>query len=116
MPASSSGPGAIVLQEWWGLVNHIKDVADRLAADMYHGETTISPDDAGKLMRALDIGRAETDLRGAIGYLLLRDEVTSDHDGAGHAFFNDTRPEVYHEAHAATCWSRMLAFYRDHVR
>ena len=31
-PASGSGPGIIVLQEWWGLVDHIKDVADRFAA------------------------------------------------------------------------------------
>ena len=38
----------IVLQEWWGLVDHIKDVAERFAAegfvalapDLYHGETT----------------------------------------------------------------------------
>ena len=37
-------------------------------------------------------------------------------EGADHAFFNDTRAEAYDEAHAATCWSRMLAFYRDHVR
>jgi len=38
------------------------------------------------------------------------------YEGVDHAFFNDTRPEVYDEAHAATCWSRMLAFYREHVR
>ena len=37
-------------------------------------------------------------------------------DGADHAFFNDTRAEVYDKVHAATCWSRMLAFYREHVR
>jgi len=36
--------------------------------------------------------------------------------GADHAFFNDTRPEVYDAARAATCWSRLLAFYREHVR
>ena len=30
-PASGSGPGVIVIQEWWGLVPHVKDVADRLA-------------------------------------------------------------------------------------
>ena len=37
-------------------------------------------------------------------------------DGADHGFFNDTRGEVYHAAYAATCWSRILAFYREHVR
>ena len=77
-PASGSGPGVIVIQEWWGLVGHIKSVADRFAAagftalapDLYHGESTKSPDDAGKLMMALDIERTEKDLRGAVDYLL----------------------------------------------
>ena len=32
--AGSSGPGVIVIQEWWGLVDHIKDVADRFAAEL----------------------------------------------------------------------------------
>jgi carboxymethylenebutenolidase len=76
-PEGGGGPGVIVLQEWWGLVPHIRDVADRfaregfvaLAPDLYHGETTTSPDEAGKLMMALDIGRAEKDLRGAVRYL-----------------------------------------------
>lgn len=46
-PGSGSGPGVIVVQEWRGLVDHIKDVADRFAAagfvalapDIYHGAT-----------------------------------------------------------------------------
>ena len=71
------GPGVIVIQEWWGLVGHIKNVADRFAAagyvalapDLYHGKETTSPDDAGKLMMALNIDRAEKDLRGACDYL-----------------------------------------------
>ena len=89
VPASGGGPGVVVLQEWWGLVDHIKEVADRFAAagfvalapDLYHGESTTSPDDAGKLMMALDIGRVEQDLRGAIDALLARDEVTSERVG-----------------------------------
>ena len=32
-PTSGSGPGVIVIQEWWGLVPHIKEVADRLAGE-----------------------------------------------------------------------------------
>lgn len=76
-PESGAGPGVIVLQEWWGLVGHIKTVADRFAAagyvalapDLYHGEATKSPDEAGKLMMALEIDRAEKDLRGAVDYL-----------------------------------------------
>jgi carboxymethylenebutenolidase len=77
-PASGSGPGVIVIQEWWGLVDHVKKLADRFAAagyvalapDLYHGEAAKSPDEAGKLMMALRIDETEKDLRGAVGYLL----------------------------------------------
>jgi len=76
-PASGRGPGILVLQEWWGLVGHIKKVCDRFAAegfsalapDMYHGLTASEPDGAGKLFMALNIGQAEKDLRGAATYL-----------------------------------------------
>ena len=72
-PAQGKGPGVLVLQEWWGLVGHIKNVCDRFAAegfsalapDMYHGKTATEPDEAGKLFMALNIGQAEKDLRGA---------------------------------------------------
>ena len=204
-PASGSGPGVIVIQEWWGLVQHVKDVADRfagegfvaLAPDLYHGRNTTSPDEAGKLMMALEIDRAERDLRGAIDFLLARDDVAGERvgtvgfcmggqlslfaacanarvgacvdfygihpnvtpdlaslqapvlgffaerdgfvtpkaarklesdlraagreveitifDGADHAFFNDSRPDVYHAGYAAECWTRMVAFYRRHL-
>lgn len=71
------GPGVLVIQEWWGLVGHIREVAERfaeagftaLAPDLYHGEKTTSPDEAGKLLMALDVERAERDLRGAAEYL-----------------------------------------------
>jgi carboxymethylenebutenolidase len=77
-PESGSGPGVLVIQEWWGLVEHIKRVADRLAAsgyvvlapDLYHGEATRSPDEAGKLMMALRVEETEKDLRGAAAHLL----------------------------------------------
>lgn len=206
LPASGTGPGVVVIQEWWGLVDHIKSVADRfasagfvaLAPDMYHGQATKSPDDAGKLMMALRIDQVEKDLRGAIDYVLGRPETTSktvgtvgfcmggqlslyaacenpkvgacvdfygvhpnvqpnlanlrapvlgffaERDGfvtpevarkvesdlkaagkkveihifagADHAFFNDTRPEVYHADYAKQAWDRMIAFYREHVK
>ena len=85
LPEKGQGPGIIVIQEWWGLVPHIEDLCRRFAAegfvalapDMYHGRTTRSPDDAGKLMMALDIDRAEQDLRGAVTALKSRSEVTS---------------------------------------
>ncbi len=78
IPGAGKGPGVIVIQEWWGLVPHIKDVCDRFAAegfvalapDLYHGKSTTSPDEAGKLMMALRIDETEKDLRGAITFLL----------------------------------------------
>ncbi|MFP6598106.1 MAG: dienelactone hydrolase family protein [Candidatus Hydrogenedentota bacterium] len=206
VPESGGGPGVIVLQEWWGLVDHIKDVCDRFAAagyvalapDLYHGESSTSPDDAGKLMMAINIAETEKDMAGAITHLLSLDETTSSnvgtvgfcmggqlslyaacanptvgacvmfygihpevhpdipalqapfmgffaendpmvtpdaahalesalkdagksadvtvYEGADHAFFNDTREDVYHEAHAKDCWNRMLAFYGANVK
>ena len=205
VPASGKGAGVIVLQEWWGLVPHIKDVADRFAAegfvalapDLYHGEAAKSPDEAGKLMMALDIAQTERDLRGAIEYLLAHESVEGDtvgtvgfcmggvlslyaasvnrqvgacvvfygihpkvnpplqnlqapvlglyaerdksvppsaareletklkslgkqaevhvYEGTDHAFFNDTRPEVYDPTAAADAWRRTLEFFREHL-
>jgi carboxymethylenebutenolidase len=37
------------------------------------------------------------------------------YEGAGHAFFNDTRPEAYNRKLADDSWMRMLAFYREHL-
>lgn len=76
-PAAGKGPGVLVIQEWWGLVQHIKNVCDRFAAegftalapDMYHGKTASEPDGAGKLFMALNIAQAEKDLRGAASFL-----------------------------------------------
>lgn len=83
--AGGSGPAVLVIQEWWGLVPHIKDVVDRYAAegftalapDLYHGETTTEPDEAGKLMMALNLEQAAKDLRGAISYLEQADATSS---------------------------------------
>jgi len=84
IPENGSGPGVIVIQEWWGLVEHIKDVCERfasegfvaLAPDLYHGKTTKSPDEAGKLMMSLRIDEAEKDISGAIEYLLDHEATT----------------------------------------
>jgi|ERR1700752_883362 len=204
-PEQGSGPGVVVIQEWWGLVDHIKDVCDRfanegfvaLAPDLYHGKTTKSPDEAGKLMMAIRIDEAERDLGAAVQYLLALDSMTSKtigvvgfcmggalalytatknqnvgacvvfygihpkvkpdlpklnapvlgvfgekdasvppdvaHDlerrvkdlgkqievkiyaGADHAFFNDTRPEVYKPEAATDAWQRTIAFLRQHL-
>ena len=204
-PATGGGPGVIVIQEWWGLVPHITDVTERFAAagfvalapDLYHGEKATGPDQAGKMMMAMNIEQAETDLRGAIRYLLEQPGVTgptvgtvgfcmggalslfaasknpevgacvvfygghpkvhpdlpnlqapvlgiwAGKDGfvtpdvvkqldqqltalgkphefhtyanADHAFFNDTRPEVYDAAASADAWRRTIDFFRSHL-
>jgi carboxymethylenebutenolidase len=203
-----SGPGLIVIQEWWGLVDHIKDVCDRFAAegftalapDLYHGATTREPDEAGKLMMALNMETAAKDMSGSVDYLLGLDSVAGDqvgvtgfcmggglalmlavqrpdvigacvpyyglipwehaqpdwsqldapvlghyaendgfftpelaaqlqeqlrglgkdatlvvHPGVDHAFFNDTRPEVYNEATAAAAWEQTIEFLRANL-
>lgn len=84
---AGSGPGVLVIQEWWGLVPHIKDVVDRFAAagftalapDLYHGESSTEPDGAGKLMMALNIEQAAKDMSGAID--LLQDRTGSEKVG-----------------------------------
>ena len=206
VPKSGSGPGVVVIQEWWGLVDHIKDVCDRFAAegfvalapDVYHGQTTKAPDEAGKLMMALRIKQAEKDLAGAISYLLAHQSTTGNkvgivgfcmggalslyvatknssvgacvvfygvhpnvkpdlpnlqapvlgiyaerdtfappasvheleeklrtlgksiethiYPGTDHAFFNDTRPEVYNAAAAADAWAKTVAFLTKNLR
>lgn len=89
IPEKGNGPGVVVIQEWWGLVDHIKDVCDRFAAegyvalapDLYHGETTKSPDEAGKMMMSLQIDQAEKDLRGAVEFLLGLEATNGDKVG-----------------------------------
>ena len=87
IPAAGRGPGVVVIQEWWGLVDHVRDVCERLARegfvalapDLYRGESTTDPGEAERLMMDLDLPRAEEDLAQAIGALLNHDAV----EGAG---------------------------------
>jgi len=66
--------GVVVIQEWWGLDDHIRSVTDRfadagfvaLAPDLYHGTVASSPDEAEKLRMTLDIDRAGSELRQAV--------------------------------------------------
>jgi len=82
-PPSGSGPGLIVIQEWWGLNPQIKRTADRFAAegfvalapDLYHGQTTAEPDEAQKLMMSMEMDKAAKDLSGAASYLRDHDAV-----------------------------------------
>lgn len=85
VPATGSGPGVIVLQEWWGLNNQIREECERfadegfvaLAPDIYRGVATSEPDEAPKLMMALNIEQAAKDMAGAVRHLAGRDDVTS---------------------------------------
>ena len=205
VPEQGSGPGVVVIQEWWGLVDHIKDLCDRfagegfvaLAPDLYYGKSTKSPDEAGKLMMALRIDEAERDLSAAAQYLANHDSTNSEkigvvgfcmggalalytatknskigacvvfygghpnvkpdlpnlhapvlglygendrsvtpavvrdleqrlktlgkqievkiYPGADHAFFNDTRPQVYNAEAAADAWQRTVDFLRKNL-
>ena len=72
------GPGLVVLQEWWGVDEHVRETCDRfagegflaLAPDLYHGETTDQPDEAQQKMMAMNMDEAEKEMRGAVEYLL----------------------------------------------
>lgn len=82
--SGKGGPGLVLLQEWWGLVDHIKTVADRfadagfvvLAPDLYGGVQTKSPDQAAKMFMALRIAEAGKDIRGAVGHIAARADVS----------------------------------------
>jgi len=85
-PPGGSGPGVLVIQEWWGLDNDLKKMADKLAAagfvalapDLYHGQVAghTEMDKAAQLMNTLPPDRAGRDMSGAVDYLAGRKEVT----------------------------------------
>jgi len=87
-PPGGSGPGVIVIQEWWGLNPQIERTADRLAddgfvalaPDLYHGELAghDEMDKAGHLMSNLPPDRAARDMSGAVDFLAGHDAVTGD--------------------------------------
>jgi carboxymethylenebutenolidase len=196
----------VVIQEWWGLVPHIEDLVNRFAGagfcavapDLFHGKTTKSPDEAGKMLMELDADRAEREIAGAGEFLLSRPECSSKTYGiigfcmggalaqyaatkqpktgaavsfyggfrsvnydwenleapllliygendkgvppasgreretmlkelgktvevvvypnAGHAFFNDTRPEAYNAEASQDAWKRAVEWLRTNVK
>src|SRR3954453_14438375 len=83
--AEGGGPGVIVVQEWWGLVGHVRDLADRFAAagftalapDFSPGAKTDEPDEAMRLMMGLAMDQAAKDVAGAASYLSGVESVTS---------------------------------------
>jgi carboxymethylenebutenolidase len=206
VPSSGSGPGVVVIQEWWGLVPHITDVCDRFAAagfvalapDLYRGKKVSEPDEAGKEMMAMQMDQVARDMSGAVdevlrrcgrdtvgvvgfcmggglalvlatqrpdavaacvpfyglipwpdaqpdysqlrahvlGHIAERDEYFGPepaaalekqlrdlgidvefhvYPGAHHAFFNDTRPEVYDESASSLAWQRTIDFLHTHL-
>ena len=78
VPGAGRGPGVLVIQEWWGMVPHLTSVADRLAAagfvalapDLYRGEHTTEPDEAGKFMMGLRVASAADDIAAAASHLV----------------------------------------------
>ncbi len=79
-------PGVVVIQEWWGLEDHIKSVADRfaeegfvaIAPDLYYGEVATEPDEAKKLRMALDWDKALAAIQASIDALVAFAQVSSD--------------------------------------
>ena len=202
-------PAIIIVQEWWGLNDHIKDVAWRyaregyaaIAPDLYSRlghKVTASPDEAGKLMNMLQQADGLKDLNATVAYLKtvdgvdpsrlgvtgfcmggsyalmlpcvnrdikaaapyygqvpnpdtplrglaapvlyiygeddgwitkgdvqrLRDALkkynklgeVKTYPGCPHAFFNDTRKDVYKPVEAQDAWKRTLAFFAQHLK
>lgn len=77
---NGKGPGVVLIMEYWGINDQIKSVAERLAnegfvvvvPDLYHGKTATTPDDAMKLMNALDWPKAMQEIAGAVDYVRAR--------------------------------------------
>ena len=198
-PDGGNGKAVVVIQEWWGLNDHIKDIANRwagegftaIAPDLYRGIVATNPDEASKLMNALEIEDGLDTIKNAIsaaserygvshfgvtGYCMggtyalraacelegvsaavpfygdipgddvlqkltvptvfisgTRDQwinpekvatledaterfelpVQSLKYDADHAFFNDTRAEVYDATAAADAWAKAVAFFNE---
>jgi carboxymethylenebutenolidase len=77
-PAAAGAPGIVVIQEWWGLNDQIRGVADKLAAagyralvpDLYRGQVALEANEAEHLMKGLNFGDAAgQDVRGAVQHL-----------------------------------------------
>jgi carboxymethylenebutenolidase len=83
-------PAVVVIQEWWGLNDWVKDQAKRLAAqgyialapDLYRGKVTADPKTAFKLMSGLPRDRAMRDLKGAVDFLAKHDKAQKDKIGS----------------------------------
>src|SRR6476660_6371962 len=87
-PVSGTGPGVMVIQEWWGLVPQIKKVCDRLAGegfvalapDLYHGDVAehTEMDKADRLMSTMPMDRVARDMGAAVDFLRGHSGVQGD--------------------------------------
>lgn len=76
-PGTGRAPAIVLLQEYWGLNDHIKGMVDRfakegflvLAPDLYHGKVTTDANEARKLSQELDTLKAVQDIAGAMAFL-----------------------------------------------
>jgi carboxymethylenebutenolidase len=76
--AGAKAPGMVVIQEWWGMNDQIRGVADKLAnagyralvPDLYRGKQALDANEAKHLMEGLNFADAAgEDIRGAVQYL-----------------------------------------------
>ncbi|MFC0004555.1 dienelactone hydrolase family protein [Micromonospora siamensis] len=82
--AGGASPAVIVIQDWWGLVPHIRAVVDRfadagfvaLAPDFRHGQPAAKPDEPHRMLNATQMDEAGRDIAAAAEYLAGRSEVT----------------------------------------
>ncbi len=89
-PESGRGLATIVMQEWWGVDGHIREMCDRfagegffaLAPDLFRGETTDQPDEAEQHMMAMSMEQAEQDMRGAVDFLAGQEGVEGERIGS----------------------------------
>ncbi|MFP4440443.1 MAG: dienelactone hydrolase family protein [Chloroflexaceae bacterium] len=79
-------PAVVVIQEWWGLNEHIRDVTRRfaqqgfvaLAPDLYDGQVVTEPDEARKLVMELDMMEAVAEIRQGIDFLQQQEYVAGE--------------------------------------
>src|SRR3984885_15843856 len=83
-------PALVVIHEWWGLTDWVKEQTQKLAAqgyialapDLYRGQVTSDPEVAHELMRGLPSDRALGDLQAAFAYLALRSVLVRGYIGS----------------------------------
>jgi carboxymethylenebutenolidase len=106
-------PALVVIHEWWGLTEWVKEQAQKLAdqgyislaVDLYRGKVTSDPEEAHELMRGLPQDRAVSDVKAAFLYLANRKDVDRDHIGTiGWCMGGGLALQLaIHEPHLAAC-------------